>query len=227
MIYARYHLKIWGVILMLLSLACGSQLDKIFGSADPPEIERIFTVNNRYEADPGDTLTVVVIATNPEQGALSYRWSAGGGTLIQPVNRDTVRWVAPNAGGFYTIGVSVSNTAEDPAEAEVTIQVFSQEAPAVQITAPRNGDDLIQFSTITITAGAFHVNGLQSITLWVNDSLRASRPPLPGSGSYAFDLYLDLPGGPNTLRVEATANGTGLTGSDAVTVTIEEILPKH
>lgn len=223
---ARDHLKIWAAILVLLTLACGSQLDKIFGSPDPPEIERIHTVDDRYEADPGDTLTVVVTASNPEEGALSYHWSTSGGTLLQPVNRDTVRWVAPNAGGFYTISVSVSNTAEDPAEAEVTIQVFSQEAPAVQITAPANGDDLVQFSTVTISASAFHVNGLQSITLWVNDSLRASRPPLPGTGSYEFDLYLDLPGGPNILRVVATANGTGLTGSDAVTVTIEEILPK-
>ncbi|MCB0304673.1 MAG: hypothetical protein KDI38_12935 [Calditrichaeota bacterium] len=225
--YTRYHLKIWVAILVLLSLACNSQLDKIFGSPDPPEIERIGTVGDRYEADPGDTLTVVVEANNPEDGPLSYRWSASGGTLMQPVNRDTVRWVAPNAGGFYTISVSVSNTADDPAEAEITIQVFSQEVPAVQISAPRNGDDLVQFSTVTVSASAYHVNGLQSVTLWVNDSLRASRPPLPGSGSYEFDLYLDLPGGPNTLRVEAVANGTGLSGSDAVTVTVEEILPKH
>lgn len=223
----NHYMRVFPVILVLLVLACNSQLDKIFGSPDPPEIEHIRTVNDRYEADPGDTVTVIVIATNPEEGALSYRWTASGGTLLQPVNRDTVRWVAPNAGGFYRISVSVSNTSDDPAEAEITLQVFSQEVPAVQITAPRNGDDLIQFSTVTVSASAFHVNGLQSITLWVNDSLRASRPPLPGTGSYVFDLYLDLSGGPNTLRVEAVANGTGLTGSDAVTVTVEEILPKH
>jgi hypothetical protein len=69
----------------------------------------------RMEADPssttvtaGQAVTLSVIATNPSGGALTYSWSATGGSLSS-TGGSTVRWTAPGAGGSYTVNVSVSN----------------------------------------------------------------------------------------------------------------------
>lgn len=204
-------------------LSCDSN---IFDPKQPPVIENIRSENDIYEVNPGDTVTVVVTATNPEEGPLSYAWTADGGELLLPRDREQITWVAPGvSGGSYTIEVSVSNTADLSTTGSVTIVVISQAAPSVQISSPRNGAFVIQFTEITISASAFHVNGLQRVNLFVNDSLEQTLPPRSGN-TYNFQYVLNLPGGDNTFRVEAVANNTGITGSDEVTVSVEVILPK-
>lgn len=210
--------------LTAILLSCDSNL---FGSKQPPVIDDIRTDNDIYKVYPGDTVTVVVTATNPEEGSLSYAWSADGGDLLLPHNRDEVKWVAPNiGGGHFTIEVTVSNVSDKSATADIQIEVISQDNPTVQILSPDEGEFLVQFTEITISANASHPNGLQSVKLLVNDTLKATLPPQNNSNLYEFDYALDLPGGLNTFKVEAAAKNTGFIGSDSVTVSIEVILPK-
>lgn len=217
--------KILLVLIILAAIYTGCDSD-LFRSKEAPVIESIRTANDIYKVNPGDTVTVIVVAVNPEEGPLSYAWTANGGELILPHDREQVTWVAPGAGGgFYTIEVTVSNTADKSAAASVTIEVISQATPPVQILSPTEGAFVIQFSEITISASAYHDNGLQRVSLFVNDSLEQTLPPYSGN-IYNFQYVLNLPGGDNTFRVEAVANNTGITGSDEVTVSVEVILPK-
>lgn len=211
-------------VLTAIFLACDSNL---FGSKQAPVIEIIRTDNDIYKVYPGDTVKVVVTAANPEEGSLSFSWSADGGDLLLPHNREEVQWVAPNiGGGRFTIEVTVSNVSDKSATASVQIEVISQDNPTVQILSPDEGEFLVQFTEITISASASHPNDLQNVKLFVNDSLEAVLPPQANSDIYEFDFALDLPGGPNTFKVEAAAKNTGFIGSDSVTVSIEVILPK-
>lgn len=207
-------------------MSCDSSL---FGSKQPPVIDDIRTDNDIYKVYPGDTVTVIVSATNPEEGSLSYEWSADGGDLLLPHNREEVQWVAPNiGGGKFTIEVTVSNVSDKSATASVKIEVISQDNPTVQILSPEEGAFLVQFTEITLSASASHPNGLQSVKLFINDTLEAVLPPHTTNTNdiYEFDYTLNLPGGPNTFKVEAAAENTGFIGSDSVTVSIEVILPK-
>lgn len=216
----------------LLALAALTALfpgcdSNLFGSKQPPVIEDIRTDNDIYKVYPGDTVTVVVTATNPEEGSLSFSWSADGGDLLLPHNRDELQWVAPNiGGGRFTIEVTVSNVSDKSATASVQIEVISQDNPTVQILSPKDGEFLVQFTEITISASASHPNGLQSVKLFVNDTLKTILPPHNNNDIYEFEYLLDLPGGPNIFKVEAVAKNTGFLGSDSVTVSIEVILPK-
>lgn len=211
-------------VLTAIFLACDSNL---FGSKQAPVIESIRTDNDIYKVYPGDTVKVVVTAANPEEGSLSFSWSADGGDLLLPHNREEVQWVAPNiGGGRFTIEVTVSNVSDKSATASVQIEVISKDNPTVQIFSPDEGEFLVQFTEITISASASHPNDLQNVKLFVNDSLEAVLPPQANSDIYEFDFSLDLPGGPNTFKVEAAAKNTGFIGSDSVTVSIEVILPK-
>ncbi|NIR63282.1 MAG: hypothetical protein GWN00_07465, partial [Aliifodinibius sp.] len=199
----------------------------IFNPGDPPVIESLRTANDVYEVNPGDTVTIVVVATNPEEGPLTYRWTATAGEMLLPSDRDTVHWVAPVNGGRYKIEVEVSNLKDKSSEDEVEIEVISQTAPFVQITFPTEGAFLVQFSNIIVSASAFHANGLQSVGLVINDSLITTQGPNAGGNTYQFNYRLDLPAGQNELKVEAVANITGNTGSDEITINVEGILPKE
>lgn len=212
--------------LAVIGFGCDSNL---FGSKQAPVIESIRTENDIYKVNPGDTVTVIVTATNPEEGSLSYSWSTDGGELLLPHNREEVKWVAPAiGGGFYIIEVTVSNVSDKSVKDNVEIEVISQDEPLVQILSPLQGEFLVQFTEITVTASAIHPNGLQSVNFFVNDTLKATLPPQGGGNNvYQFDYQLNLPGGPNTFKVEAAARNTGFIGNDSVTVTIEVILPKE
>jgi hypothetical protein len=217
--------KILLVFSIFAAIYSGCDSD-LLSSKQAPVIESIRTANDIYNVNPGDTVTVIVVATNPEEGPLSFSWTASGGDLLLPHDREQVTWVAPGAGGGrYTIEVIVSNTADKSTTTSVTIEVISQAAPSVQILSPAEGDFVIQFSEIIISASAFHDNGLQRVSLFVNDSLEQNLPSHSGN-TYNFQYILELPGGDNTFRVEALANNTGISGSDEVTVSVEVILPK-
>lgn len=216
-----------GVLLAIVAAALVIHCDsELFKPKQAPVIESLHTINGVYQYNPQDTVTIVVVAINPEEGPLSYTWSATGGQLLLPVNRDTVQWVAPVVGGTYSIEVTVTNQEEKSANDNLPIEVLSQANPTVRILSPANGEFVIQFSEITISASAFHVNGLQSVTLFINDSLVSTQPPHAGSNIYDFPYRVDLPAGENSLRVEAVST-VGSMGQDSIVINVEGILPKR
>jgi PKD repeat protein len=53
------------------------------------------------------TSAIQCTASDPDEGKLSYAWSANGGNISGEGSAAT--WVAPNAFGTYTITVTVSD----------------------------------------------------------------------------------------------------------------------
>jgi hypothetical protein len=59
------------------------------------------------EVEPGDTATVTVDYTYSGTGALTFEWTAGGGSVEG--DSSSVRWIAPLIPGHYTLSVSLSD----------------------------------------------------------------------------------------------------------------------
>ncbi len=173
--------------------------------------------------DPGDTLTAAAELKEMDDPTLEYHWSADGGQFLAPADGPLVHWKAPSVGGTYEIRLMVSNDKKEsePAAQQVTVRSYS--APYVRIITPADGDIWRQYSTIDITAEADHQNGVETVSLYVNDDLKST---LDGndSGDYQFSCLLDEPAGVQTIRIDAVAKITGITGSDSVRIRVEGIV---
>jgi len=76
-------------------------------SAEPPRV------------DPGQSSTITCVATDPDGDALSYEWSASGGSFRG--GEGTIIWTAPSADGEYVISVTVDDGKGGTAEKQLTI----------------------------------------------------------------------------------------------------------
>ncbi|RMF57684.1 MAG: hypothetical protein D6748_10640, partial [Calditrichaeota bacterium] len=204
-------------VLLITVLNCNSDL---FKTNQPPVIEDLYPLNQMYQINPGDTVVIVVVASDPDEDELSYEWSASGGSFLFPQDRDTIRWVAPVIGGEYTITVLVKDSENNSSTEELKLQVLSQDNPTVKIVSPQDGDFLVQFSEITVSATAFHINGLQSVSFWVNDSLIEIQPPHSGDNIYEFLYSVNLPPGGHEFKILANSV-TGRVGADSIQVQVE------
>jgi hypothetical protein len=179
---------------------------------------------------PLDTVTAVVIASNPEKGTLIYEWDVDPedyeAQLIPPLNANTVRWIAPFEGGEYTITAIVRNDKKKTRSADIIVQ--SLEKPYVRINEPSNSDYFVQGQQIEIVADAFHPNNLTQVWLEVA-GVSIEIKDYNSSDRYTFSYTPDSTVlGPVELKVTAEANTipTGNTSSDYVIVNVEGILPK-
>src|SRR5512138_1244660 len=88
----------------------------------------------------GETATYAVTATDPNEPAqaLSYEWTATGGTSVG--RGPTATWTAPEAAGSYTVAVTVRNEAGLSSTASGAVNVILggyQGALAATMSAPR------------------------------------------------------------------------------------------
>src|SRR5512138_1048847 len=88
----------------------------------------------------GETATYAVTATDPNEPAqaLSYEWTATGGTIVG--SGPTATWTAPEAAGSYTVAVTVRNEAGLSSTASGAVNVILggyQGALAATMSAPR------------------------------------------------------------------------------------------
>lgn len=192
---------------------------------DPPKepvIEEM-TLSPDSPVNPGDTVTVTVTATNPEEGALDYSWSKTGGTLLQPVDSAVVKWIMPVQGGTYKITVTVTNQKDKSASKSLEVEVLSQSKPYVNITYPDNGEYFVQYEQIEIQVIAYHQNGLSEVKLFVNDSLKnnVSGHPLE---NYSFNYVLSDYTGDTEIKVQAVSTN-GMVGEDSILIKVEGIVP--
>ena len=99
----------------------------------PPVIDESFQSTDAVAL--GGTVDLFVAAHDPEGEAITFTWSASGGTLGSPVDtasRSEVRWTAPGGGGgSFTLSVSVKD-----AGGTQTTQIFtvSLPRPAVSVS---------------------------------------------------------------------------------------------
>lgn len=82
-----------------------------------------------FELDPGATVMVDCVAADLSGGALSYEWSASGGSLD---SRDQlgVNWTAPMELGLYTVTVVVSDERGNESTKSVNLRVGQPEQPS-------------------------------------------------------------------------------------------------
>lgn len=71
---------------------------------------------------PGGTISVKVTATDEDNDALSYLWTATGGTFANATAESTV-WTGPTTAGSYTVKVAVTDGAGGSAEREQALRV--------------------------------------------------------------------------------------------------------
>jgi hypothetical protein len=214
------HLKysIAAATLLAGLLSCSSDL---LNPDKKPEISSLTL--DRYEVDPGDTVTVVVTVRDSKNKALAYGWTASGGQILLPSDQATARWKAPSTGGSYRIKVTVAE-GEKSASRTTDVTVRSLVLPDVMILSPQAGAYVIQHDSLSVTARARHDNGIERVRLFINGDLKKTADG--GSGeNYSFICMVDEPSGGATVRVEAVARVTHLTRSDSVRITIEGLVP--
>jgi hypothetical protein len=208
------------LIFMLLWCACDPEL---FKQKQAPQIISV-TSDKGFRINPGDTITLTVEATNPEEGDLTYSWDAPASFLfLSGRDAESVVLKAPFAGGTYPVKVTVSN-ADKSSERSVDVVVKSMTAPYVRIIQPSEDDFWVQYTKNQIQAEAIHENGIFRAWLIVNDTLEISQNPQIQGDIYTFFWNTDIAYGQAELKVVAEAT-TGVQGADSVRVFIEGVIP--
>lgn len=208
------------VIIFLIFLSCDAE--KIFRNA--PVILEITVDPDRV--NPFDTVYTMVQARNPEESALSYRWSVSPpnqGVFLDPVDGAANRWIAPTIGGDYTFKVEVSNSYKST-DRSGSVKVIEPTKPVVQILIPKHGDYFVQKNEMEIKAEAFHNNGINKIRLYVNDLLETE---ISGTSTTQYTLYFTPDStllGQTEIKIEAIANFVLTSGVDSIIVNIEGII---
>ena len=211
-------IHVFSIITLLLFLACNAA-EEIFQTTDPPEVSPIQS-DKGFNVNLGDTVTFSVTATNPEEGDLTYEWSATGGTFVGSTRETFALWKA-TGGGNYQINIDVSNN-DKSTRKSTTITVISPTNPFVNIIEPKTGDFLVEGTTVNIEFEAMHVNGISEVYVEANDSTIYYNNRDQSIYTYGWNVF--GPSGETELKVTAHAN-TGAIGAQSILVIIEGILP--
>jgi hypothetical protein len=182
---------------------------------------------NPDRVNPFDTVYATVLATNPEEGGLSYAWSVSpsNGIFLDPTDGISVRWVAPTVGGDYEFKVVVSN-AYKTAERTGSVKVIEAGNPLVRILSPQQNEYFVQGHEFDIVVDAIHSNGIQKVRLYIGDEFISEQSGV-SSNNYQFSFTPDTSYlGITEIKIDAIANFTLNIGTDSVDVNIEGVLPK-
>jgi hypothetical protein len=215
--------KLVYVIIAGFFLLTSCDVEKLLKTTEEPEVSDIFSDASGFIVQPMQTTRFWVIATNPEEGVLTYQWSVSGGEISGSRQNDTLTWRAPVTGGQYSVKVDVSNS-DKSVTRNREISVPSLNAPQVDITSPKTNEYLVQESTVIVNATAFSENGIFKTDFYVNDSLVSSKSGISGN-NYEFSWIVREKAGPSELKISATARQTGLIGRDSIVVNVEGIIP--
>jgi alpha-tubulin suppressor-like RCC1 family protein len=105
----------------------------------PPVIDESFQSTDAVAV--GGTVDLIVSAHDPEGEAITFTWSASGGTLGAPVttaSRSEVRWTAPGGGGgSFTLSVVIKDAGGTQTTQSFTV---SLPRPAVGVSSISAGD---------------------------------------------------------------------------------------
>lgn len=216
----------WAYVILLplcMILLSSCNVDDLLKTSEPPEVSDISCNKPDFFVQPLDTAKFWITAKNPQDGVLTYEWSANGGDYIGSRQKDSLTWRAPVTGGSYNISVTVAN-AEESVTRTRRITVPSLQAPFVEITAPYNNDFVVQNNEVEVVAFATSENGIFQTQFYVNDSLITSQSG-NSSNQYSFDWFVQQSAGPAELKIVAIARVTGTEGQDAINVNIEGVVP--
>jgi len=203
-----------------------------FMACDPETLFRNSPVINIIQISPNrvnpfDTVYASVVASNPEEGSLSYDWSVSPnqGPFLDPTDGISVRWIAPTTGGDYVFKVVVSNSWKTT-ERTGSVKVIEAGDPLVRILSPQQNEYFVQWQEIDIMVEAFHNNGIQKVQLFVRDVFISEQSGI-SSNSYQFSFIPDTSYlGITEIKIKANANFSLTEGADSLNVNIEGVIPK-
>jgi hypothetical protein len=209
------------VLIFVFAISC--DVEELLKTAQEPEVSNIFSDADGFVVEPLQQTKFWVNASDPDGGTVTYQWSASGGEYLSNRQNDTLVWRAPVTGGVYTISVKVANSEKDVTRSR-DVTVPSYNAPQVEITAPPNNQYVVQENPVVVSASAFSENGIFRVDFLVRDSLVESKSGA-GNTNFEFNWTVKEEAGPVELKVSATANQTGLVGSDSILVNVEGVIP--
>jgi hypothetical protein len=203
-------------IFFLLFIACGV-VEKLANRA--PTIEEISA--DSYAVFAGDTVTVRVEASDPDEDELAFTWVSTGGHFINR-NGPVADWVAPEREDDYEIEVTVRDKNNGEAKDMVTITVISQEQPDVEITAPKAGEYIVGLNAIEIMVEVTPYRFIESVEFYIDDVFLGETRTRP------YTCLWDVDGLSGIREIKAVASRTipgGVVSADSILVYIEGIIP--
>lgn len=148
----------------LLTAACvAPETSKSAPEPDSGLVIRYLTAPKQIEPSRGGE--VLCVATDENNSALSYEWSATGGEVRKKgEDGDLVLWVAPEKTGTYTVTVVVTSAQGKKATRSVEILVTNEPPQFPVITTMtcqdcKNNIEASRFSTYTIKCDASEPKG--------------------------------------------------------------------
>jgi len=204
------------LMVCLLLLSCGV-VEKLANRV--PVIKRIEA--DRYTVLVGDTVTVSVEASDPDEDELTYSWSANGGTFIKK-NEAAVQWIAPAFEDVFDIAVAVKDKNGGEANDNLSITVTSNTQPGVRITYPRDGQYIVALNSVEIKAEATPVSFIDRVDFYVDGKLLGSDSTSP----FSYVWPLTNCSGKIIIKAVAWRSIPRLSqGSDSLTVSIQGVIP--
>ncbi|MBL7032944.1 MAG: hypothetical protein ISR91_02265 [Candidatus Delongbacteria bacterium] len=137
---------ILSLILVLLLLAGCEEADK----NNAPVIEALQATPLWVMAE--ETVQLNCTVSDPDQDAISFSWSASGGTFTDGDDGDSPTWLAPDTPDYYSISVTVSDGTAI-ATADCTIPVMLTREAAIPEDAHKWGPDDDTLPPVTLAEG--------------------------------------------------------------------------
>jgi hypothetical protein len=144
--YSKWIIPFLIIALFILSgctIAASTPVIPPTTEAPPPAAENHKPVINyitaQQQVSPSSSTRITCVASDADSDSLTYGWSAKDGKITGV--GDTVTWIAPDAPGSYTIGVTVTDGKGGEARDSATIGVMIKpnHAPLVTVIVRQKG----------------------------------------------------------------------------------------
>jgi RHS repeat-associated protein len=182
-----------------------------------PAVELTSPANGQTFAAPA-TITLTANATDSD-GTITkveyYRSSTRIGTASSPPY--TVTWANAGTGTYSLTAKATDDKGKVTTSVARTITVNANQAPAVELTSPANGQTFAAPATITLTANASDSDGtITKVDFYRGTTLIGTKTTAPYSVTWT-----DAPAGTYSLTAKATDDKGSVTTSSARSITVK------
>jgi hypothetical protein len=156
----------------------------------------------------GNSCTVSCVASDPDEDAITYAWSATGGSISG--TGDTITWMAPETTGSYSVTVTVSD-GEEAASDSCNIQVVN--TPPVIASLTPDATELPPSASCTISCAASDADGDTLTYTW-----SATDGTITGTGN---SVSWEAPAAEGTYTISVEVSDGSDTASESCDIVVE------